>query len=128
MIKLRCAKRLLLSAALAFSPCAVIAQSSLRVVPLGYCQSSSLSSAIPLSSFTGMKCTAANLTAATYVVICAYSQGVVYLDDGETPTSTPGSGGVGIAAGQCVPYNGTISALQFIQQAATATIGVSLYR
>ena len=64
----------------------------------------------------------------TYAVICAYTQGVVYRDDGGTPTGTPGTGGQGIAAGQCIPYNATFSALQFIQQTSGAVLGISYYR
>jgi hypothetical protein len=69
-------------------------------------------------------------TGITYAVICAYVQGVVYKDDpnGTAPTGTPGSGGQGISAGQCIPYNGTFSALQFIQQTSGAILGASFYR
>lgn len=64
---------------------------------------------------------------ASYAALCAYTQGVVYLDTGGVPTGTPGTGGQGIAANQCVPYNGTLSNLQFIQQTAGAILGVSFY-
>lgn len=67
-------------------------------------------------------------TAATYAVICAYNQGIVWRDDGVAPTTTPGSGGQGIATGLCIPYNGTLSAFQAIQQAGGAVLGVSFYR
>ena len=77
---------------------------------------------------------AASLTAggipagANYAVICAYVQGVVYRDDGGTPTGTPGTGGQGIAAGQCISYNSKFTQLQFIQQASGAILGISFYR
>lgn len=77
---------------------------------------------------------AASLTAsgvprdATYAVVCAYTQGVTWRDDGVAPTGTPGTGGNGLSSGQCVPYNGTLTALQFIQQTAGAILGVGLYR
>lgn len=67
-------------------------------------------------------------TAASYAVICAYTQGVVWRDDGVAPTGTPGSGGNGIASNQCIPYNGTLSALQFIQQSSGALLGTAFYR
>ena len=65
---------------------------------------------------------------ANYAVICAYTQAVNYRDDGGVPTGTAGSGGQGIAAGQCIPYNGTFSLLQFIQQTSGAILGISFYR
>jgi hypothetical protein len=67
-------------------------------------------------------------TGATNAVICSYVQGVVYRDDQVSPTGTPGSGGQGISANQCIPYNGTLANLQFIQQSAGALLGVSFYR
>ena len=102
-------------------------QSSLRQVPIpnSFCSLSGMVTATNLSSCTvGM---AAN-PPATYLVICAYTQGVVWRDDTVAPTSTPGVGGQGIVANQCIPYNGTPSALQFIQQASGAVLGVSFYR
>ena len=65
---------------------------------------------------------------ATYAVICAYTQAVNYRDDGVAPTGTLGTGGQGIAAGNCIPYSGTMTALQFIQQTSGAILGVSFYR
>lgn len=67
-------------------------------------------------------------TAATYAAICAYAQAVVWRDDGVAPTATPGSGGQGIAAGSCIPYNGTLSAFRAIQQTGGAILGVSFYK
>jgi hypothetical protein len=64
----------------------------------------------------------------TYAVICASTQAVNYRDDRTAPTATVGSGGQPIPAGQCIGYNGTFTALQFIQQSATAVVGVSLYQ
>ena len=105
------------------------AQSGQREVPLGFCYYSSPSSAEGLAAFTGTACsTPATLVQATYGVICAYTQGIVWRDDGQAPTATPGTGGQGIAANQCIPYNGTFTAIQFIQQSPGAIIGVALYR
>lgn len=64
----------------------------------------------------------------SYAVICSYVQGVVYRDDGVVPTGTVGTGGQGIASNQCIPYNGTFSAIQFIQQTAGAVLGISIYK
>jgi len=66
--------------------------------------------------------------AVSYALICAYVQGVVWRDDGVAPTGAPGSGGNGIAANQCISYNGTFSAIQFIQQTSGAVLGISLYK
>ncbi len=108
---------------------AVRAQSGLRQVPLGFCYYSSPNSAVGLASFTGTACsTPSTLVKATYGVICAYTQGIVWRDDGIAPTSTPGTGGQGIAANQCIPYNGTFTTIQFIQQSSGAIVGVALYQ
>lgn len=98
-------------------------QSGLREVPLKFCSLSSMSGATSLSS-----CSGGIPSATTYAVICAYGQGVVWRDDGTAPTGTPGSGGQGLGANQCIPYNGTMTAIQFIQQAAGAILGVSFYQ
>lgn len=99
------------------------AQSGLRQVPLGYCVLTSPAAATKLSS-----CSGGIPAGTTYAVICSYIQGVVWRDDGVAPTATAGSGGQGLAANQCLPYNGTFTALQFIQQISGAILGVSFYR
>lgn len=72
--------------------------------------------------------------AATYAVICASTQGVNYRDDGVAPTATVGTGGQGIVPTSstspptCIPYNGTFSLLQFIQQNAGAIVGITWYK
>jgi hypothetical protein len=65
----------------------------------------------------------------TYAVFCAYTQGINYLDSGAAPTGTLGTGGQGIAAGNCIPYNATFNPanVQFIQQASGAIFGGSFY-
>jgi hypothetical protein len=98
--------------------------------PVGFCTNSSLSSAVGLSSFTGAACanqTNSALGSYTYAVICAYGAGIVYRDDGTAPTATPGTGGQGLSAGQCVGYTGNLAAIQFIQQTSGAIAGVSIY-
>lgn len=65
---------------------------------------------------------------ASYLVISAYTQGVVWLDTGGAPTGTPGTGGNGLAAGQAVNYTGTLSNLKFIQQTSGAVVGLSFSR
>jgi hypothetical protein len=103
---------------------------------LGFCPLSGMSASTSLTSCPTQVSTGSNYTGgiptnATYAVICAYVQGVVFRADGGTPTGTPGSGGQGIAAGQCLPYPGTpaaFAALRFIQQASGALLGVSWYQ
>ena len=63
----------------------------------------------------------------SYAVICASTQAVNYRDDLSVPTGTAGSGGQFIPAAQCIGYNGPLGNLQFIQQAATAVLGISFY-
>jgi hypothetical protein len=82
-----------------------------------------------MSAATGLASCSGGIPAGTaYAVICAYVQGVVWRDDGTAPTGTPGTGGQGIAANQCLPYNGTFTAFQVIQQTSGAILGVSFYR
>jgi hypothetical protein len=66
----------------------------------------------------------------TYAVFCAYTQAINYRDDGVAPTATLGTGGQGIASGNCIPYTGKFSnvTLQFIQQTSGAILGASFYR
>lgn len=99
------------------------AQSGLRQVPLGFCTLSSMATSTALST-----CSGGIPAGTTYAVVCAYTQGVVWRDDGVAPTATPGSGGQGIAANQCIPYNGTFTAIRFIQQTSGAVLGISFYR
>ena len=65
---------------------------------------------------------------ATYAVICAYAQNINYRDDGAAPTATTATGGQTIPSGQCISYNGTFSALQFINQAGGGEVGISFYK
>lgn len=99
------------------------AQSGLRQVPLGFCALASMSTSTALAT-----CSGGIPANTTYAVICAYAQGVVWRDDGVAPTATPGTGGQGLAAGQCIPYNGTFTAIRFIQQVSGALLGVSFYQ
>lgn len=114
---------LLAAGATLLGPDIALAQSGLRQVPLGFCTLSSMSAATALAT-----CSGGIPSGTTYGVFCAYTQGVVWRDDGTAPTGTAGSGGQGLSAGQCLPYNGTFTAIQFIQQASGAVLGISFYR
>lgn len=109
---------------LVFMACAD-AQNGLRQIPLGFCSLSSMTSATFLTA-----CPGGIPAGTTYIVICAYTQGVVWRDDpnGTAPTGTPGTGGQGIAAGSCIPYNGNFNLFQVIQQTTGAVLGLTFYR
>jgi hypothetical protein len=68
-----------------------------------------------------------------YAVLCAYVQGINYRDDPTPPTATLGTGGQAIVPSSstiptCIGYNGTLTNLQFIQQASGAILGISFYQ
>ncbi len=104
-----------------------------RNIALGFCSLASLGSATALSSCTtttGPTTTVSGIPpGATYAVICASTQNVNYLDVNVAPTATVGIGGQPIPAGSCLPYTGgRMQDLQFIQQTASAVLGISFYR
>lgn len=107
------------------------ADSPLRQAPVGFCPLSSMSAATSLSSCTTTTSHGVTITgippSANFALICAYVQGIVWNDD-DIPTGTPGSGGQGIAAGQCFGYAGPLATIQFIQQTSGALVGVSFYK
>jgi hypothetical protein len=122
-------KRIFLALAFIASllPVTLKAQSVLpRITPLNYCYGTGLSSATLLSAFTCDN-TFAQFQYG-YAIICVYTQGIVWKDDGSTPTGTPGSGGNGVSSGQCFPYNGTFEKIQFIQQTSGAVVSAALYK
>lgn len=85
-------------------------------VPLGYQQIVGLVAATALTVPAG----------ATYAVIVTESQSVRWRDDGVDPTAAVGEP---LLTGQSLIYNGTpMTAIKFIQTAATATLNISYYR
>ncbi len=71
--------------------------------------------------------TVKNLTppaTATYAIIQAETQAVRWRDDGTAPTS---SVGMTIAAGGELRYDGTLTAIKFIEATASAKLNVSYY-
>jgi len=87
----------------------------------GYCQLTSLSSAVSVSTCSGGIPTGSDL-----MVICAETQGIRYRDDGVAPTS---SVGMPIAAGSCFQYSGSsLSAVQVIEQTASAKLNILFYK
>jgi len=84
--------------------------------PLGYQQVTSLSSATAL--------TLTNYAHATLVLIQAESQNVRWRDDGTNPTA---SVGMEIFAGDSYWYNGDLTAIKFIEEAASAKLNLVFY-
>lgn len=116
--------RWILALALCAFGAAAHAQGGLTLQPLGpFCSLSSLGTPTGLVAGCG-----GIPQGATYAVVCAYNQAVVWRDDGPPPTATPGAGGQGLSAGNCMPYNGRMSQIQFIQQAGGAVVGVTFYK
>ena len=82
--------------------------------PIGYQQITTLSSATPLAA-------PAN---ARWALIVPESKDVRWRDDGANPTAAIG---MPIAAGQAFEYTGDLSAIKFIEQAASAKLNVAYY-
>ena len=88
----------------------------------GYQQITALSAStgltVPSTDVQGLSCR----PVAAYITVEA--QGVRWRDDGVAPTATVG---MPLAAGTTLFYDGDLTQIRFIQQAASATINVSYY-
>ena len=84
--------------------------------PIGFEQITDVSSAVGL--------TAGTYDGATYAQIQAQDQDVRGRDDGTNPTT---SGGLVLFAGQSMNYFGDLSAIKFIEEAASAKLNVAYY-
>lgn len=82
--------------------------------PLGYEQITSLSAAAALTVPAG----------AAVAVIEAETQAVRWRDDGTDPTATVG---MPLPTGRVFVYAGALSAIKFIEQAASAKLNVNYY-
>jgi hypothetical protein len=61
-----------------------------------------------------------------YAEICVSGAAVRYISDASrTPTSTVG---IPVSAGTCFQYSGPIARMQFIQQAASATLDIEFFQ
>lgn len=85
--------------------------------PLGYQQITDVSAAVGLSLVGA----AANGVRA---LITATDQDVRWRDDGVNPTA---SVGMPLTAGSTLPYEGSLSAIRFIESAAGAKLNVTIY-
>lgn len=86
------------------------------IKPLGYVQEDSLASATTLTPPTGQ--------AATLIWIQAQDQNVRWRDDGTAPDADTG---MILYAGDSIWYNGDITAIQFIETAASAKLNCAYY-
>lgn len=82
--------------------------------PKGYQQIVGLAAATALTVPAG----------STYAVITTQGQAVRWRDDGTAPTAAIG---MELLVGQALNYNGSLAAIEFIQEAATATLNISYY-
>lgn len=85
-----------------------------NLTPKGYQQITSLSAAASLTVPTG----------ATIALIQAQDRDVRWRDDGTDPTA---SVGMVIAAGDALPYTGSLAAIKLIETTASAKVNVSYY-
>lgn len=89
------------------------------LVPLGYCQLTSIDASTLLSSCAGFPATA------TLALIQPEAQAIRYRDDGTAPLA-----GVGypLAVGASLLYAGTLSKVRVISQTSGAKLNVLFYR
>lgn len=90
------------------------------LVPLGYCQLTSIDAAAALSA-----CSGGIPTGATSAIITAEAQAVRYRDDAVNPTATVG---MPVAVGAPFFYAGTLSKVRVISQTGGAKLNVLFYR
>lgn len=92
--------------------------------PLGYQQFTSLGSAIQLGVTAPSTGPTAIPAKATMCVISVEGAAIRWRDDGTPPTA---SIGMPVGNGQSLSYSGDMTALQMIQQAASATVNITYY-
>lgn len=90
---------------------------------LGYQQitvlTASTALSVPVRDINGLSSTP------TVAIIVPEGQGVRWRDDGTAPTATVG---MPLSAGSVLMYDGDLTRIRFIQQAATAILNVSYYK
>lgn len=89
---------------------------------LGYQQITSLSSStgltVPTKDLNGLSCKP------SIAIITPETQGVRWRDDDIAPTSTVG---MPLAAGVTLQYDGDLTKIKFIEQAASAKLNITYY-
>lgn len=86
-----------------------------QAIPLGYQQIVGAAAATGLTVPSGATC----------AVVSVEAQSVRYRDDGTNPTAAVG---MPILPGQTVTFNEALSAIKFIEQAASTTLNVNYYK
>lgn len=101
------------------------AQGAFQYHPQGYCQITSLSSAVNLVTAS---CSTGSVPAQAVIAeICVSVAAIRYRDDGTAPTTALG---IPVGAGTCYPYavsSGGFGALSLIQQTAGAVVDIAFY-
>jgi len=92
-----------------------VAESDAILKPLGYGQDKTISASSALTSIP---------SGAKFAWIQAVTQNIRWTDDGTTPLSGLG---MQLEAGKDMWYTGDLTALKFIEEAATAELNVSYY-
>jgi hypothetical protein len=87
---------------------------------LGYCQLTSLGSAVGLST-----CSGGIPTGSLFVELCSETVALRYRDDGTPPTA---SVGMPINASMCFQYAGPLANFSVIQAASSGILDVSFYK
>jgi hypothetical protein len=85
------------------------------LVPAGYQQITDVAASVGLTVPTG----------SVLALVQAQDQAVMWRDDGTDPTGTVG---MVLSAGETLVYNGDLSAIEFIETAASAKLNVSYYK
>ena len=91
-----------------------------NLTSLGYCQLTSLGSAVGLSS-----CSGGIPRTAAVIIAVPETQAVRWRDDGTAPTS---SVGMPLGAGGALIYQADITAIKFIEQTSGAKLNVMFYQ
>lgn len=118
-------KRCLLAALACLAALPLYAQTpTVRYVPLGY-QQITLSGG---ATFLTVPTEASGTQGPVCAIISVETAAVRYRDDGTAPTASVGFPLAVTGANQPLTYCGQLSAIQFIQQAGSATLNVLYYR
>lgn len=99
---------------------AQVATPGLPLIPLGYCQLTSVDTSTLISTCSGGIPAGANTA-----YIGAEAQAIRYRDDGTAPTTTVG---MPLASGAAILYAGTLSKVRVISQTAGAKVNILFYR
>lgn len=115
-------RRVLILALLALcAPAAAqVATPGVPLIPLGYCQLTSIDAATALSA-----CPGGIPAGATLAFVQPEAQAIRYRDDGTAPTTTAG---FPLAVGASLLYAGTLSKVRVISQTSGAKLDVLFYR